>query len=164
MRESFVALLLIVGLAATVLPGCGKKAPEPVVRLASEVTAAGMPAAPETFQIPVEKQIIQEPAGWENDKVLEIVVPPSSEPTVLKVKKKKKTLRQALIPLKSDTNFETVSTNPGTKAMEEKRTPWWYWFLGVVGVLAVVAWIADKYFGWLSGPCAMVKKFIPFLK
>ena len=125
------------------LSGCGKHA-SPVVRLASPLDAAGNPTE-EAYQIPVEQQKIDEPAGGEGEKVLEIVVPPSDKTTTLHVKAKKASLRQAILPKKKDTSFDMVSDNPQAKAHEEARTPWWYWALGIIVALAVAWYVIGKY-------------------
>jgi len=114
------------------------------VRLATELTSAGAPAT-EQYQIPVESGKIEEPAGWEDEKVMQITVPPSEKPTTLYVKKKKATLRETILPMKADKAFDMVSDNPGAKASEETATPWWYWGLGILAALGLGWFLVGKY-------------------
>jgi len=137
----YVTIFILLALIA--MSGC-KTMTTRVVRLASELDASGAPTT-EQYQIPVEQNKIIEPAGWENDKVLEIIVPPSDKPTVLHVKKKKSSLRQALLPMKKETSFDMASDNPKTTAKEEAKTPWWYWLIGVIASLGVGWFIISKY-------------------
>lgn len=137
---AFACILLTVSFC-----GC-KTIHAPVVRLASALDASGA-LTTEQYQIPVEQNKIDEPAGWENDKVLEITVPPSDKPTVLHVKKKKTSLRQALLPMKKETSFDMASDNPKATAKEEPKTPWWYWLIGSITVLGIAWYVISRYLG-----------------
>lgn len=149
--------LLIVFVAILFL-GC-KSAPQPVVRLATALDPSGAPVA-EQYQIPVQHGEIEVPAGWEDSRLTaEITVPPSTEPTTIYVRPKKRKVMDKILPPREQNTVDVVSTNPGTAVKQESVTPWWWWAAGAIGLLGGLYLVISRVWG-VSRFCEAIRFII----
>jgi hypothetical protein len=129
---------LLLLLSVLVLVGCPAKIP-PVVEI-----------APGQYQIPVQHDKIDVPAGWEDSKAVEEIVVPSradGKPTTLHIKPKKKSLLDKAFPPRNDTAFDVVSDNKDTSAKQRPAMPWWWKALMAVAGLGALWMLGRQFLG-----------------
>jgi hypothetical protein len=143
-------ILLCVGVSFLLLFGC-KSAPQVAVEV-----------APGQYQLPVEHHNVDLPAGWEKEEgTARIVIPPSTEPVVLTVRERPRSLAKRLFPSRSATTVDVVSSSKAVTVTQEPKTPWWWWAAGIGGGLGALWFLGKKYLGPLP---LIVKKIFKIIR
>lgn len=154
---------ILLSLSLVLLIGCGKKLPDTIDNFA---------IADGTYhQVPVESvDELPDLPGETKDNLIAVVTVPTltvdsktgevkEAKVVVQIHKQKKSLRARLLPKKDEpkTPVSVASTAPGTHAYYEESWPWWYWFIGIVIVLGITAFVINKYTSWLTTPLSWIK-------
>ena len=124
-----------------IISGCSWFSSTPAVhQLGTESFA--IPVTPSKFIEDVQQLGTQgfEAKNIDNAPEMIITIPASDKPTVVEVRKAKRTIVDRALTNKPA--YVVESNNPGIKAAQPKQTVWWKWIAVGVGCLFVVAMAA----------------------